>query len=156
MPRLTSGLFGHVLEGVDRALSRLGYQTMIGSHNHSIVEEEAWLRQVVAWRPAGVILSGRIHTAGTVDLVRNAGMPVVEIWDLTTSPIDMAVGGSHFDCGIEMGQFLIRKGRRRAGFVGALSRSDVMCTAQISSLSRHVWCRAKLAKSPTPIFIFLR
>lgn len=131
VPRLTSGLFGHVLDGVDIALSRLGYQTMVGSHNHSIAEEENWLRQVVAWRPAGVILSGRVHTAGTVDLLRNAGMPVVEIWDLTTSPIDMAVGFSHFDCGVEMGQHLIRRGRRRAGFVGALARSDVMGTARL-------------------------
>lgn len=131
VPRLTSGLFGHVLEGVDTALSRLGYQTMIGSHNHVIAEEEAWLRQVVAWRPAGVILSGRVHTAGTVELLRDAGVPVVEIWDLTTSPIDMAVGFSHFDCGVEMGQFLIRKGRRRAGFVGAQARSDVMGAARL-------------------------
>lgn len=140
VPRLTSGLFGHVLDGVDRALSRLGYQTMIGSHNHSIDQEESWLRQVVSWRPAGVILSGRHHTAGTVDLLRNAGMPVVEIWDLNTSPIDMAVGFSHFDCGVEIGQFLIRRGRRRAGFVGASSRADVMGMARLqgfeSALSR--------------------
>ena len=131
VPRLTSGLFGHVLDGVDRALSRLGYQVMIGCNNHSAEEEEAWLRQVVSWRPAGVILSGRIHTPGTVDLLRNAALPVVEIWDLTTSPIDMAVGFSHHDCGVEMGQFLIRRGRRRAGYVGALSRSDVMGQARM-------------------------
>lgn len=140
VPRLTSGLFGHVLDGVDRALSRLGYQVMIGCNNHSAEEEEAWLRQVVSWRPAGVILSGRIHTPGTVDLLRNAAMPVVEIWDLTTSPIDMSVGFSHHDCGVEMGQFLIRRGRRRAGYVGALSRSDVMGQARMegfeSALSR--------------------
>lgn len=138
VPRLTSGLFGHVLDGVDRALSRLGYQAMVGSHNHSIDEEEAWLRQVVAWQPAGVILSGRVHTAGTVDLLRNAGMPVVEIWDLTTSPIDMAVGFSHFDCGVEMGQFLIRRGRRRAGYVGALSRADVMGNARLEGFSSAI------------------
>jgi LacI family gluconate utilization system Gnt-I transcriptional repressor len=126
VPRLTSGLFGHVLDGVDRALSRLGYQVMIGSNDHSAAQEETWVRQIVSWRPAGVILSGRNHTPGTVDLLRQAGMPVVEIWDLTTSPIDMAVGFSHHDCGVEMGRFLIRRGRRRAGFVGALSRSDVM------------------------------
>jgi LacI family transcriptional regulator, gluconate utilization system Gnt-I transcriptional repressor len=131
VPRLTSGLFGHVLDGVDRALSRLGYQVMIGSNDHSADQEEAWVRQIVAWRPAGVILSGRTHTPGTVDLLRNAGMPVVEIWDLTTSPIDMSVGFSHHDCGVEMGQFLIRKGRRRAGYVGALSRSDVMGQARL-------------------------
>lgn len=131
VPRLTSGLFGQVLEGVDRALSRLGYQVMIGSNNHSAEEEEAWLRQVVTWRPAGVILSGRTHTPGTVDLLRQSGMPVVEIWDLTTSPIDMSVGFSHFDCGVEVAQFLIRRGRRRAGYVGALSRSDVMGQARL-------------------------
>ena len=99
VPRLTSGLFGHVLDGVDRALSRLGYQVMIGCNNHDLGEEEAWVRQVVSWRPAGVILSGRTHTPGTVELLRQAAMPVVEIWDLTTSPIDMSVGFSHHDCG---------------------------------------------------------
>lgn len=126
VPRLTSGLFGHVLDGVDRALSRLGYQLMIGANNHSAEEEEAWIRQVIAWRPAGLILSGRTHTPGTVDLLRSAAGPVVEIWDLTTSPIDMSVGFSHLDCGSEMAQFLLRRGRRRAGYVGALARSDVM------------------------------
>jgi LacI family gluconate utilization system Gnt-I transcriptional repressor len=131
VPRLTSGLFGHVLDGVDRALSRLGYQLMIGANNHSADEEEAWIRQVIAWRPAGLILSGRTHTPGTVDLLRSAASPVVEIWDLTTSPIDMSVGFSHFDCGAEMGQFLLRRGRRRAGYVGALARADVMGASRL-------------------------
>lgn len=131
VPRLTSGLFGHVLDGVDRALSRLGYQLMIGANNHSPEEEEAWIRQVISWRPAGLILSGRTHTPGTVELLRQAASPVVEIWDLTTSPIDMSVGFSHFDCGAEMGQYLLRRGRRRVGYVGALARADVMGAARL-------------------------
>lgn len=145
VPRLTSGLFGHVLDGVDRALSRLGYQLMIGANNHSAEEEEAWIRQVVTWRPAGLILSGRSHTPGTVDLLRNSGMPVVEIWDLTTSPIDMSVGFSHFDSGAEMGHFLFRRGRRRAGYVGALARSDVMGAARLDGF------RAALAQAGHPL-----
>ncbi|MGV8989060.1 MAG: hypothetical protein ACOH2H_22695 [Cypionkella sp.] len=59
VPRLTQGLFGHVLGGVYQALTRLGYQVMIGRHNHAPENEEAWLRQVVSWHPAKVILSGR-------------------------------------------------------------------------------------------------
>ena len=70
VPRLTSGLFGHVLDGVDRALTRLGYQVMIGCNNHMPEEEEAWLRQLVSWRPAGVILFGRNHTPGAVTCCR--------------------------------------------------------------------------------------
>jgi LacI family gluconate utilization system Gnt-I transcriptional repressor len=131
VPRLTSGLFGHVLDGVDRALGRLGFQLMIGANNHSVSEEEDWVRQVISWRPAGLILSGRTHSTGTIDLLRRAALPVVEIWDLTTSPIDMSVGFSHFDCGAEMGQHLIRRNRRRAGYVGALARSDVMGAARM-------------------------
>jgi LacI family gluconate utilization system Gnt-I transcriptional repressor len=145
VPRLTSGLFAHVLDGVDRALSRLGYQLMIGANNHSTEEEEAWVRQIVSWRPAGLILSGRNHRPGTVDLLRQAAMPVVEIWDLTTSPIDMSVGFSHADCGAEMAQYLLRRGRRRAGYVGALARADVMGQARLDGF------RAALAGAGHPL-----
>lgn len=131
VPRLTSGLFGHVLDGVDVALSRLGYQVIIGTNAYAAEEEEAWVRQVISWRPAGLILTGRLHTATTVDMLRNAAMPVVEIWDLTTTPIDLSVGFSHWDCGAEMGQFLLRRGRQRAGYVGALAQADVMGRARM-------------------------
>ena len=43
----------------------------------------------------------------------------------------MSVGFSHYDCGAEMGQFLLRRGRRRAGYVGALARADVMGPARL-------------------------
>jgi LacI family transcriptional regulator, gluconate utilization system Gnt-I transcriptional repressor len=131
VPRLTSGLFAHVLDGVDRALSRLGFQLLIGANNHSTEEEEVWIRQVISWRPAGLVLSGRHHSPGTVELLRNAALPVVEIWDLTTSPIDVSVGFSHFDCGVEMARFLLQRGRRKIGYVGALARADVMGQARL-------------------------
>lgn len=145
VPRLTSGLFGHVLDGVDRALTRLGFQLMIGANDHSPTEEEAWVKQMVSWRPAGLILSARNHTPATVDLLRKTAIPVVEIWDLTTSPIDLAVGFSHYDCGMEMGQHLIRGGRRRAGYVGALARADVMGSSRLEGF------RAALAQAGHPL-----
>jgi LacI family gluconate utilization system Gnt-I transcriptional repressor len=145
VPRLTSGLFGHVLDGVDRALTRLGFQLMIGANDHSPTEEEAWVKQMVSWRPAGLILSARNHTPATVDLLRKTAIPVVEIWDLTTSPIDLAVGFSHFDCGVEMGQHLSRRGRRRAGYVGALARADVMGSSRLDGF------RTALAQAGHPL-----
>jgi LacI family gluconate utilization system Gnt-I transcriptional repressor len=135
VPRLTSGLFGHVLDGLDRALSRLGYQMMIGCSNHSQPEEEAWVRQIVSWRPAGVILAGRSHSLGTVQMLSTSGIPVVEMWDLTTSPIDLSVGFSHFDCGVEMARFALGRGRKRAAYLGAHSRSDVMGQARLDGFA---------------------
>jgi LacI family gluconate utilization system Gnt-I transcriptional repressor len=120
VPRLTSPLFGSVLESLNLTLARLGYQTMIGSHNQLPEEEEVWLRTLASWKPAAVVLASRVHTPGTVKLLRDMGVPVAEIWDLTTKPIDLAVGFSHYDNGLEMARCVTSAGRRKIGYVGAL------------------------------------
>ena len=126
VPRFTSQLFGSTLAAINAALTRLGYQTMIGSHDQIPEEEESWLRSLASWQPAGVILVGRRHTAGTLALLRDLTVPVVEIWDLNTQPIDVSVGFSHYDNGYEMGRHMISRGRRRIGYVGALAARQTM------------------------------
>jgi LacI family transcriptional regulator, gluconate utilization system Gnt-I transcriptional repressor len=121
VPRFTSQLFGSTLAAINATLTRLGYQTMIGSNDQLPDEEEAWLRSLASWQPAGVILVGRRHTLGTLALLRDLTVPVVEIWDLNTQPIDVSVGFSHYDNGYEMGRHLITRGRQRIGYVGALA-----------------------------------
>lgn len=124
VPRLTSPLFGSVLESLNLTLARLGYQTMIGSHNQMPDEEEVWLRTLASWKPAAVVLASRVHTRGTLKLLRDMGVPVAEIWDLTTKPIDLAIGFSHFDNGLEMARCIALAGRRRVGYVGALGNRN--------------------------------
>jgi LacI family gluconate utilization system Gnt-I transcriptional repressor len=131
VPRFTSSLFGAVLEASNAAFARLGYQTMIGSHDQLPEEEQAWLRGLASWRPAGVILAGRHHSPGTLELLRAMTVPVVEIWDLTTTPIDISIGFSHYDTGFEMGQFLANRGRKRIGYVGALASLKSMGHARL-------------------------
>ena len=120
VPRLSSHFFGQVLESIDRSFARLGYQAMIGSHNQSPEDEELWLRSLLSWRPAGVLLSTKHHSSATLELLRDAAIPVVEFWDLTTSPLDMSVGFNQFDSGHEMGRYAIAQGRKRPGLLGAV------------------------------------
>ena len=122
--RLTSPLFGSVLESLNHTLARLGYQTMIGSHNQLPEEEEVWLRTLASWKPAAVVLASRVHSTGTLALLRDMGVPVAEIWDLTTKPIDLAIGFSHFDNGLEMARCMTAAGRKRIGYVGALGNRN--------------------------------
>ncbi len=119
VPRLSSHFFGQVLESVDRTFQKLGLQTMIGSHNMMAQDEEKWLKSILAWRPAGVLLSSKQHSNGTLKLLRDAGIPVVEFWNLNTSPLDMSVGFNEFDSGFEMGRRSIERGYRRAALLGA-------------------------------------
>jgi LacI family gluconate utilization system Gnt-I transcriptional repressor len=44
-----------------------------------------------------------------------AGIPVVETWDLTPTPIDMLVGFSHVEVGRAVAHYLHAKGHRRLG-----------------------------------------
>jgi LacI family gluconate utilization system Gnt-I transcriptional repressor len=46
-----------------------------------------------------------------------AGIPVVETWDLTPTPVDMLVGFSHVDVGRAVLDFLYAKGRRRPALI---------------------------------------
>lgn len=126
VPRFASSLFGSTLESIDATLMRLGYQTMIGRHDQMPEEEEAWLKGLASWRPAGVILAGRRHTPGTLSLLRDLKVPVVEMWDLNTQPIDVSVGFSHFDDGYTMGRFLMSRQRHKFGYVGAMANRMTM------------------------------
>lgn len=126
VPYLSSSLFGAVLDSTNSALAKLGYQTMIGAHENSAQTEEMWVKNILSWRPAGLILSGHTHTRSTRELLKAQGIPVVEIWNLNTSPIDMSVGFNHFDCGREMALYILSKGYQRLGYVGADSAAPGM------------------------------
>ncbi|MFK8033136.1 MAG: LacI family DNA-binding transcriptional regulator [Hyphomicrobiales bacterium] len=136
VPRVTSRLYGEVLESIDRTLFRFGYQTLIGTNEELPDVEEKWLRGLLSWRPAGVILSGRNHSSGTLELLKASSTPVVEIWDLNTSPLDVSVGFNHFDCGYEMGHFLIGRGRRHVGYVGTQPTTTTMGSTRFAGFQK--------------------
>lgn len=137
IPDLGNEVFAQVLEGIDRKLGSFGHQTVLGLTQHTMKEEENWIRTVLSWQPAGLILTGRYHSTRAVEMLKNAGIPIVEIWDLNSSPLDMSVGINHFDCGFDMGRYLIGCGYTNIGYVGtshdtanaATTRLDGFCKA---------------------------
>ena len=137
IPELGNEVFAQVLEGIDRQLGTFGYQSVLGLTQHTREEEENWIRTVLSWKPAGLILTGRYHSPRAIEMLKNAGIPVVEIWDYNSSPLDMGVGINHFDSGFEMGRYLMECGYTRIGYVGtshdtanaASSRLDGFCKA---------------------------
>ncbi len=117
VPSLSSHLIMQVLETLDRTFDRLGYQMIIGSHNHEQSQEEAWLKSILSWRPAGVMLSHKYHSQSTIKLLQDASIPVLEFWNLNTSPINMSVGFNEYDAGFEMSQHAIINGYKNAALL---------------------------------------
>lgn len=118
LPDLGNEAFVQILEGIDRKLGAFGRQTVLGMNRHDAEEEQRWIETVLSWQPAGMILTGRAHTPRAINLIKSAGIPVVEIWDLNSSPLDMCVGLNHYDSGYQMGRYLSDKGYTKVGFVG--------------------------------------
>ncbi len=138
IPDLGNEVFSQVLEGIDRKLGAFGHQTVLGLTQHTQKEEEDWIRTVLSWQPAGLILTGRRHSPRSMEMLRNAGVPIVELWDLNSSPLDMSVGINHYDSGFDMGRYLVNCGYRRVGYVGTSHDTANAATSRLSGFTNAV------------------
>ena len=90
---------------------------MLGQSGYAESREDALLEAIIGRRPDGIVLTGIMHSAEGRRRLLAAGIPVVETWDLTPTPIDMLVGFSHAEVGRAVAEFLHAKGRRRLAVV---------------------------------------
>ncbi len=138
IPDLGNEVFSQVLEGIDRKLGSFGHQSVLGMTQHTQEAEEDWIKTVLSWQPAGLILTGRYHSPRAVELLKSSGIPVVEIWDLNSSPLDMSVGINHFDSGFDMGRYLVGCGYRDLGFVGTSHDTASAATTRLGGFTKAV------------------
>jgi len=96
IPELGNEVFTQVLEGINRKLGTFGHQTVLGMTEHALEHEETWIETVLSWQPAGLIITGRSHSQRAIQIMKASGLPIVEIWDFNTDPLDMCVGVNHF------------------------------------------------------------
>jgi LacI family transcriptional regulator, gluconate utilization system Gnt-I transcriptional repressor len=119
VPSTVMSVFMPTIEALNETLFDAGYQLMLGQSDYSVEREEALLEAIVGRRPDGIFLTGILRPSQGRTRLLASGIPVVETWDLTPTPIDMLVGFSHADIGREVARFLIDKGRRKLALIRA-------------------------------------
>lgn len=119
VPSTVMSVFMPTIEALNDTLFDAGYQLMLGQSGYSAAREEALLEAIIGRRPDGIFLTGILHPGLGRTRLMASGIPVVETWDLTPTPIDMLVGFSHADIGREVARFLMAKGRRRLALIRA-------------------------------------
>ncbi|WP_428003499.1 LacI family DNA-binding transcriptional regulator [Acidovorax sp.] len=112
LPTLTGPVFQETVRALNQALDERGYQLMIGQSGYDASREDALLDAIIRRRPDGIVLTGIMHSVEGRRQLLAAGIPVVETWDLTPTPIDMLVGFSHEGIGEAVCQFLYQRGYR--------------------------------------------
>lgn len=117
VPTIAGPVFLQTVQSLTEALAERGYQLMLGQAGYEGAREDALLEAIIGRRPDGIVLTGIMHSAAGRRRLLASGIPVVETWDLTATPIDMLVGFSHTEVGRAVASFLHGKGRRRLAAV---------------------------------------
>ncbi len=118
VPSLGNLVFPEVLNGITEILDDSPLQPVVGMTNYEPEREEKVLYEMLSWRPSGLIIAGLEHTEASRAMMRNAGIPIVEIMDSDGDAIDAMVGISHRRAGRQMAQAIIDAGYKNIGFMG--------------------------------------
>ena len=124
IPSLSNMVFPEVMMGISEVLDGTGLQPVVGVTNYSSESEEKVLYEMLSWRPSGVIIAGLEHSAASKLMLKNSGIPVVQIMDTDGDPIDAAVGISHRRAGRKMADAILRSGYKNIGFMGTQMKID--------------------------------
>jgi LacI family gluconate utilization system Gnt-I transcriptional repressor len=119
VPTLMNSVYASTVHGLSDVLRPAGYELMLGDSGYDPDLESALVRTFLGRRVDALVLTGVEHEAATRTLLGRHGVPVVEIWDLATRPIDMLVGFSNRAAGRDAGRFLAARGRTRWAFAGS-------------------------------------
>lgn len=150
IPTFQSSVSTEFTSGMAKVLRARGYQLLLGSSNFSIEEEEALVVEFLAHRADGIYLTGTTHTERTRRLLKDSGIPVVEIASLSGEHIDIAVGFSNADAAFEMTRFLHDCGYRKIAFFSMPTKDNERQTERLAGFRLGV---AEFRLDPDPALV---
>lgn len=124
VPTISHSIFAETIQAMSDIFRPAGYHLLIAHSDYSIEEEEALVTAFLARKPDAIVLTGYTHTPTTIELIEAAGIPLVEIWNLSASPRDTMIGLSNYEASRSMTRFLIQKGYKRIGYIGGLRQNN--------------------------------
>jgi LacI family gluconate utilization system Gnt-I transcriptional repressor len=119
VPTIAGSVFLEMVQSLTASLAQSGYQLMLGQSGYADSREDELLEAIIGRRPDGVVLTGIMRSEQGRRRLMASGIPVVETWDLTPTPIDMLVGFSHEKIGEAVAQYLHKCGRRQVATISA-------------------------------------
>jgi LacI family transcriptional regulator, gluconate utilization system Gnt-I transcriptional repressor len=128
IPSINNANFAETLRGLSEGLKERGLQILLGYTDYDIHEEERLVEQLLRRRPEAIVVTGGKHTPRTRRLLQNAGIPVVETWDLPEAPIGHVVGFSNAGAVKGMVDHFVARGVTRIAFIGGDADRDTRGT----------------------------
>ncbi|NVK44269.1 MAG: LacI family DNA-binding transcriptional regulator [Oceanospirillaceae bacterium] len=120
IPSVSNAVFSNVIKGIYDVCSARGYEMLMGNTYYSVQQESSLIAKFLTHHPDGIIVTGLNMADSARTLLQGAGIPVVQLMEVGESePIDLNVGISHRDAGAAMARYMLDKGYRHIGVLGA-------------------------------------
>ena len=117
IPSLNNVHYAKMLQALTESIETTGLQVLLGHTDYSMSREEELVESMLKRRPEAIALPYDGHTARTIKLLKQAQIPVVELWELPPKPIGYTVGFSNEQASYEMTERLIKLGYRNIAFL---------------------------------------
>jgi LacI family gluconate utilization system Gnt-I transcriptional repressor len=151
VPAISNQVFSESIQSLTDRLWESGYQVLLGTSGYPTSREESLLVAILSRRPDGIFLTGISHSVESHRRLAAAKIPVVEVWDLTPTPVDMLVGFSHEKVGQAVAEYLFGLGHRSFGVVSADdARAEVRRMGFLSVLGTNGITDALTVHVPAP------
>lgn len=138
VPTIGNSIFAEAIEALTETLDAAGYKVLLGFSGYPTSMEDDLVTTVLSRQPDAIFLTGIDHSPVIRKRLLAAAIPVVETWDMTSTPIDMLVGFSHEKLGRAVAIYLHDKGYRRIGMLWATDdRAKVRQRAFLETLGEY-------------------
>ena len=158
VPSLNNLHFAETVQALTEELEGIDQQILLGHTDYAQDREEQLVEAMLRRRPEAIVLSYDGHSDRTVQLLSDAQVPVIELWEKPEGPIGHTIGFSNKDAAADMTRALIARGYRNIAFLGeadddwtrgAARRKGFVQAMEEAGLSAHR--QVKLGKPPLSI-----
>jgi len=118
VPTIANSIFADTVQGLSDELEPLGYAVILAQSRYNAAREDHMLSALLSRRPEAIIMVGSPATEDGARLLRRAGIPIVETWELPSAPIDAVAGFDNFAAGVAVAKHLVAQERQNLAFIG--------------------------------------
>ncbi|WP_411744757.1 LacI family DNA-binding transcriptional regulator [Reinekea sp.] len=142
VPSLSNQVFIDVVSAVQDFFLPKGYQVIIHTYHYSGAQEYEGVQMFMRLQVDAVILIGVDQLMETRKMLEQSGVGVVQLMDITATPLNINIGFSQYHAGRAIAEHLFDTGASKLAFIGA--RMDSRTLRRLSGfkdvcIEREAW-----------------
>lgn len=119
VPTIAHPMFTGLVQSFTDEMRQAGYQVMLSLSGYAENAENDLVRGLLGRRPDAMLVTGGEHALPIRQMLAEAGIPLVEVFDVAEQPIDMLVGLDHASAGAAVAAFFQARGFTRFAMFAA-------------------------------------